>query len=168
MGSIKSSRFFKTGRTASLSVSTMSYSREATCRFNVASWSENLVTDIDGKGTRAGDAYYPDRGVTRTEVGYTYTGDIEGTSTLVYLIAYKADAAPVFGLERFEGAIGGHEGTCVFQHIGSQDQGSVSARIEVVPGMGTGGLEGLRGEADLSIGGHSDDGYELVLSYDVG
>lgn len=71
-------------------------------------------------------------------------------------------------MERFEGSIGGHEGTCVFQHIGSQDQGSVSARIEVVPGMSTGGLESLRGEADLSIGGHSDDGYELVLSYDIG
>jgi hypothetical protein len=34
--------------------------------------------------------------------------------------------------------------------------------------MGTGGLEGLRGEADLAIAGHSDDGYELVLSYDLG
>lgn len=145
----------------------MSYSHEATCRFNVASWSESLVIDIDGEGTTAGDAYYPNRGVTRSEVGYTYTGEMEGSSKLVYLITYKADAAPVFGLERFEGSIGGHEGSCVFQHIGSQDQGSVSARIEVVPGMGTGGLENLRGEADLSIGGHSDNGYELVLSYDV-
>lgn len=146
----------------------MSYLHEATCRFNVASWSESLVTDIDGEGTTAGDAYYPNRGVTRTEVGYTYTGEMEGSSKLVYLIAYKADAAPVLGLERFEGSIGGHEGTCVFLHIGNQDQGSVSARIEVVPGMGTGGLENLRGEADLSIGGHSDAGYELVLAYDIG
>ena len=33
--------------------------------------------------------------------------------------------------------------------------------------MGTGGLEGLRGEAELRIAGHSEDGYELVLAYDV-
>jgi hypothetical protein len=55
----------------------------------------------------------------------------------------------------------------VFQHIGSQDQGSVSGHVEVVPGMGTGGLESLRGEADLSIAGHSDDGYEIELRYDI-
>lgn len=145
----------------------MTYSHSATTRFDVASWSESLVTDIDGEGITSGDNYYPNRGVTRAEVGYTYTGDVEGTSTVAYLIAYKADAAPVVGLERFEGSIGGHEGSCVFRHVGEQDKGSVSARVEVVPGMGTGGLETLRGEAELSIAGHSDDGYPLVLSYDV-
>lgn len=146
----------------------MSYTHEATCRFNVSSWSEQLVTDIDGQGTTAGQAYYPDRGVTRAEVGYTYTGEIEGAGALTYLIAYKADAAPVLGLERFEGSIAGHEGTCVFQRIGRQDQGSVSERLEVVPGMGTGGLVGLRGAADILVAGHADNGYELVLSYDLG
>lgn len=145
----------------------MTYTHQATTRFTVASWTEELVTDIDGEGVTAGDNYYPNRGVTTTQVSYAYSGDIEGTSTLVYLIAYKADAAPVLGIERFEGSIGGHEGSCVFQHIGSQDQGSVAARIEVVPGMGTGGLENLRGRAELSIAGHSDNGYPLVLSYDI-
>jgi hypothetical protein len=117
----------------------MSYSHTAASKFKVASWSESTYVDIDG----------------------------EGTGTLVYLIAYKADAAPVLGLERFTGSIGGHEGSCVFRHVGSQDAGSVSARIEVVPGMGTGGLEGLVGEAELAIAGHSEDGYDLVLSYDI-
>ena len=55
----------------------------------------------------------------------------------------------------------------MLRHIGTQDAGSVSARLEVVPGMGTGGLEGLRGEAELTIAGHSDDGYEIVLRYDL-
>jgi Protein of unknown function (DUF3224) len=146
----------------------MTYSHKASATFDVAGWTEQLVTDIDGDGITAGDHYYPHRGVTRAEVRYSYTGDIEGSGTLVYLIAYKADAAPVLGLERFEGSIDGHEGSCVFRHVGSQDKGSVSARIEVVPGMGTGGLEGLRGEADLAISGHSDEGYPLVLAYDIG
>ncbi len=108
------------------------------------------------------------RGTTRADVTYSYAGDIEGTGTLTYLIAYKPDAAPVVGLERFEGSIDGHEGTCVFQHIGEQDEGSVSARITVVPGMGTGGLQDLRGEAELAIAGHAENGYELVLSYEFG
>ena len=86
---------------------------------------------------------------------------------MVYLIAYKAGEAPVLGLEQFVGSIGGHDGSCVFKHAGGQDAGSVSAHIEIVPGMGTGGLESLQGEAELKIAGHSDDGYELVLSYDI-
>jgi hypothetical protein len=145
----------------------MSYSHTATCKFKVASWSESVYADVDGEGTKVGELYYPKRGLSKAEVGYSYSGEIEGTGTLVYLIAYKADAAPVLGLERFTGSIGGHEGSCVFRHVGSQDAGSVSARVEVVPGMGTGGLEGLVGEAELAIAGHSDDGYQLVLSYDV-
>jgi len=56
----------------------------------------------------------------------------------------------------------------VLRHLGEQDAGSVRARLEVVPGMGTGALENLRGEADLVISGHSEDGYELVLHYDLG
>jgi hypothetical protein len=146
----------------------MSYANKATCRFDMTSWKEKAYVDIDeGEGTTAGDMYYPKRGLTHAQVEYAYRGDVEGTSTLSYLIAYKADAAPVLGLERFTGSIGGQEGSCVFQHVGSQDSGSVSTHLEVVPGMGTGGLEGLRGEADLRIAGPSEDGYELVLSYDL-
>ena len=146
----------------------MSYPHTATSKFRVAAWSESAYVDIDGEGTTAGETYYPKRGLTTAEVSYSYTGGLEGTSTLVYLIAYKADAAPVLGLEQFTGSIDGHEGSCVFRHVGNQDAGSVSARVEVVPGMGTGGLETLVGEAELRIGGPSEDGYDLVLSYDIG
>jgi Protein of unknown function (DUF3224) len=146
----------------------MTYTKKATCRFEVASWSEEVYVDIDeGEGTTAGDMYYPKRGLTRATVGYAYHGEVEGSSTLTYLIAYKADAAPVLGLEQFTGSIGGQEGSCVLRHTGSQDSGSVSAHLDVVPGMGTGGLTGLHGEAELTIAGHSENGYELVLSYDL-
>lgn len=145
----------------------MSYQHKANGRFNVASWSETLVADIDGTGTEVGEAYYPSRGLTRAEVSYTYHGDIEGRGEVVYLIAYHDAAAPVLGFERFTGSIAGHEGTCVFRHVGSQDKGSVSGHIEVVPGMGTGGLENLRGAADLSIAGHSETGYDLTLAFDI-
>jgi hypothetical protein len=53
------------------------------------------------------------------------------------------------------------------RHVGEQDAGAVRDRLEVVPGLGTGGLTGLRGEADLVIEGHAEDGYELVLHYDL-
>jgi hypothetical protein len=145
----------------------MTYSKKATCTFVVASWTEKAYVDIDGEGTTAGEMYYPRRGLSHAEVGYTYTGDVEGSSTLAYLIAYKPEGGPVLGLEQFTGSIGGHEGSCVFVHTGGQDAGSVTAHVEVLTGMGTGGLEGLRGGAELKIAGHSEDGYELVLSYDL-
>ncbi|MGH3447906.1 MAG: DUF3224 domain-containing protein [Nocardioidaceae bacterium] len=147
----------------------MSYSHVAKCKFQPASWLEKPYADIDGEGTTMGDNYYPKRGLTHAEVGFTYHGDVEGASTLAYLIAYKdGAAAPVLGFERFEGSIGGHEGSCVFQFIGNQDAGSVRGHVETVPGMGTGGLSDLRGEAELEIAGHAEDGYELVLHYDLG
>lgn len=146
----------------------MTYSRKATCRFDVASWKEEAYVDIDeGRGTRAGGMYYPQRGLSLAEVAYSYSGDIEGSSTQRCLIAYKADAAPVLSLEYFTGSVDGNEGTCVFLQTGTQSAGFVSTRLEVVPGMGTGGLERLRGEGELRIAGHSDDGYELVLAYDL-
>ena len=145
----------------------MTYSRTATCRFTVASWSEDLLVDVDGEGTRAGDLYYPNRGFSRAEVSYRYTGDLEATSTLSYLIAYKPDGAPVVGMEQVTGSLDGHDGSFVVQHTGWQDSGSVKGHLEIVPGLGTGGLETLRGEAELLIAGHSDDGYELVLHYEL-
>ncbi len=146
----------------------MTYTHKATSRFDVASWTEKTYVDIDpGEGTTAGDSYYPKRGLTEAEVSYTYAGEIEGSSTLRYLNAYKSDAAPVIGLEQFTGSIAGQEGSCVFLHIGSHEETSVTVHVQVVPGMGTGGLQGLRGDGDLQIAGHSDDGYELVLSYDL-
>jgi len=145
----------------------MTYSRTATCRFTVASWSEDVLVDVDGEGTTAGDRYYPNRGITRAQVSYAYTGDLDASSTLTYLIAYKPDRAPVVGLEQISGTLDGHDGSFVLQHSGWQDAGAVGGRMEVVPGLGTGGLEGLRGEAELTIDGHSDDGYELVLHYDL-
>lgn len=145
----------------------MSYSHKAVCTFSIASWSEPLISDIDGEGTTMGEGYYPNRGLTRAEVTYDYTGDIEGRSVLTYLISYKSGPAPIVGFERFEGSIGDQDGSCVLRHTGSHTGEGVAAHVEVVPGMGTGGLADLRGEAELRIEGHSDDGYDLVLGYDV-
>jgi hypothetical protein len=146
----------------------MSYAHTATCRFTVSSWSEELLSDIDGKGTTAGDVYYPQRGLSRASVGYAYSGEVEGVSTTTYLMGYRGGDDLVIGLERFEGSIGGRSGSCVLRHEAVHGAGAVSGTVTVVAGMGTGDLSELRGEARLLIQGHSEDGYELVLSYDVG
>ena len=147
----------------------MTYSKKAAGRFTVASWKEDVFADIDGRGaTTEGGAYYPERGLSHAAVSYTYSGQISGTSELAYLIVYRPDGAPVAGYERFVGSIDGHEGSCVFEHRGAHDATSVTARVTVVPGLGTGALANLRGEADVAIAGHGEDGYEFVLHYDLG
>jgi hypothetical protein len=166
------SRLCKIPRRRFPSVADMTtYIHKATCRFTVSSWEEEVYADIDGTGAAhrgSGDMHHPDRGLSRAQVSYCYTGDLEGTSTLVYLLGYRGGDDLVMGLERFEGSVAGHEGSFVLRHEAVHDSASVHGRVTVVPGMGTGALERLRGEAELTIAGHSEEGYELVLSYDVG
>lgn len=53
------------------------------------------------------------------------------------------------------------------QHTGDQDADGVRATLQVVEGMGTGGLGSITGEASVEIAGHSDDGYAITLTYDL-
>lgn len=145
----------------------MTHAHTITGRFDVASWAEEVVVDIDGDATERNGIRYPRRGFSRADVGYTYTGAIEGSSTIAYLISYRPGSAPMAGFERFEGSIDGHDGSLVLQHTGDHDAEGVRARLTIVEGMGTGGLEKMTGEAAVVLAGHSDDGYEITLSYDL-
>lgn len=145
----------------------MTHAHTTSGRFNVASWAETIVVDIDGDAIERNGVQYPKRGFSRAEAGYTYTGAIEGSSVIAYLISYRPDAAPIAGFERFEGSIDGHDGSLVFQHVGEQDAGGVRATLTIVEGMGTGGLENMTGEATVNLAGHSENGYELTLRYDL-
>jgi hypothetical protein len=142
----------------------MTYTQQATCRFTVASWSEEVYAEID-PGEEGSTT--PRRGLSRADVGYSYTGDLEATSTLVYLMGYRDGDDLVIGLERVEGSLAGHDGSFVLRHEAVHDASSVTGTVSVVPGLGTGGLENLRGEARLEIKGHGEEGYELVLAYDL-
>lgn len=145
----------------------MSYSNTADATLKMAGWEETLKEDIDkGEGETKNGVYYPKRGVTVVEASFAYSGDIEGTSTVYYLITYMPDApAPVLAVERFVGSIAGREGSCVMTSTGTQSPGDVDGHAEVVPGLGTGDLATLRGEIDLHIEGMSEDGYPVSMSY---
>lgn len=145
----------------------MTHAHTTTARFNVASWAETLIVDLDGDAAEVNGVRYPKRGFSRADVGYTYTGSIEGTSVIAYLISYRPGNAPVTGFERFEGSIDGHDGSLVFQHVGEHDAEGVRATLTIVEGLGTGGLEKMTGEATINLAGHSDNGYEITLAYNL-
>ena len=146
------------------------FSNTATTTMNVARWHEAAYVDIDGDGTQMGDdVYIPTRGLTTSETDYTYSGEIEGTGVARMIGAYgnPAGGAVFEAYEQFTGSIAGQEGSCVWRISGTYVEATVRSHLTVIPGLGTGGLEGLVGEADMVL---SEEGggeaYGFVLSYD--
>ena len=95
--------------------------------------------------------------LTRIHVEESFAGDIAGDGVVEFLQAARADGSAIFvGIERVTGTVGGRRGTFLLQDAGTVADGIVSGDWFVVPGSGTGGLAGLRGEggfrADLGEG----------------
>jgi hypothetical protein len=115
----------------------------ANATFEVKSWDEKPFNEIEGAPKLA-----------HVTVTHEYRGDIEGESTLVYLMAWPTETIASFvGLERVTGRIGDRSGTFVLQHTGTLKDGIADAKWSVVPGSGTGDLRGLRGEGGF-VSGH--------------
>ena len=77
--------------------------------FEIGSWDEKPFDEAVGVAK-----------LTRASVTKTYTGDIDGTSTTEWLMAYEPDKSARFvGIERIRGTIGGRHGSLVLQHVGT-------------------------------------------------
>jgi hypothetical protein len=131
---------------------------QATATFAIKSWDEKTW---EGKPA----AEVTGAKLTRAEVSYTYQGDLEGESTVQYLMSYHENGnTPFIALERFVGRLGGRSGSVVFQHLGEADATDVKGTLTVLPGSGTGELQGLRGQAQIALSGHQDR-YPITFDY---
>jgi hypothetical protein len=93
-------------------------------RFEVASWDE---TPFEG-----GDEATK---LTEALVSKRYNGDIEGTSTTKWLMAYSPDKSALFvGIEHIAGTIGGKKGGIVLLHDGEYRDGVASAVLRIASG----------------------------------
>jgi len=94
----------------------------------------------------------------------TFTGDIDGESPVRALQVQRGDhSASMVSLQRVRGKLGGREGTFVLQGSEVIANGKIKATWFVVPGSGTGGLSGLRGEGGFE--GDFGKGSEATLDY---
>jgi Protein of unknown function (DUF3224) len=94
----------------------------------------------------------------------TFTGDIEGESPVRALQVLREDkSACLVSIQRFRGKLGGRQGTFVLQGSETVENGKIKARWFVVPGSGTGGLSGLRGEGGFE--GEFGKGSDGTLEY---
>jgi hypothetical protein len=94
----------------------------------------------------------------------SFAGDIEGESPVRGLQVLRSDrSASMVSMQRFNGKLGGRQGSFVLQGSEIVEQGTIKATWFVVPGSGTGELSGLRGEGGFE--GQFGKGSEGILDY---
>ena len=127
---------------------------KATVVYEITAWDEEPIED-PGQGPR----------IVRAVVGKAFRGDLDGESRAEMLIARSDQGEGYVAIERVKGVLGGRHGTFVVQHGATQGEGvAPQAFARIVPGSGTGELEGLRGEGEF----RRDGGSVLTLDYDIG
>jgi hypothetical protein len=101
---------------------------------DVTSWDEKTISESG-----------PTK-ITRTTMGQSCTGDIEGTSASELVMYYQeGGTATIVGFLTIDGSIGDRSGTVVLRSIGGFDGSEATADLTVVQGSGTGGLSGITG-----------------------
>ena len=101
--------------------------------FEITSWEESTY-DTFGDGGK----------LTRVEVEASYEGDLSGTASVEYLMAYAGkESARFVGQQRFKGDAGDRTGSVVLQLSGTFDGSTVNA-------TGTGDFAGMEGRGSFS------------------
>jgi hypothetical protein len=89
-------------------------------------------------------------GLAQADVKQKFTGDIEGTGSVRWLMFYRADkSADWVGLQLINGQVSGRRGSFVLQSGGVFDGSQVRGEWSVLGGSGTGELEGLSGSGQI-------------------
>jgi hypothetical protein len=119
------------------------------------------------------EATYEELGVgaklTRARMDFDFSGGIAGAASSQSLMFYRADGTAVFsGLQRITGQLDGHAGSFVLQTDGTYEGGEARSRWLVIPGSGSGELEGLRGEGTAVAPGGPNGSFTFDYDYDLG
>lgn len=109
----------------------------------------------------------PDAGLGRMSIDKVFEGDLQASSQGEMLSAGspQSGSAGYVAVERVTGALHGRRGSFALQHSATMHRGAFSLSITVVPGSGTGALDGLSGTMNVIIadGRHSYEfDYELA------
>lgn len=116
--------------------------QHATGTFEVA------VTPADPEVKEAG------LGLSRYTLAKTFTGGMSGAGVGQMLAGGPSDEVGAYvALERFVGTVNGRQGAFLMAHRGDMNTEGYTLSITVVPGSGTGELEGISGDFALVIEG---------------
>jgi catechol 2,3-dioxygenase-like lactoylglutathione lyase family enzyme len=109
-----------------------------------------------------------DGAVNRLELRKRFHGDLEGEGTGMMLGAGdpSGGSAGYVAIEMVRGALHGRLGGFAFVQLGVMHAGSQTLHYEVVPGSGSGELEGITGRLQLSIEADGTHRFELTYGLD--
>lgn len=93
-----------------------------------------------------------------------YSGAIEGSSELHYLMSYQSASLALFvGFELVTGKVNGKSGSFTVQHNGKFENGVASSSFVIVSNSGTGELVNIAGSGSFKSGELGQANYELHL-----
>lgn len=95
----------------------------------------------------------PEAKIGRMSIDKTFAGDLSATSQGEMLSGGSPaeGSAGYVAIERVTGTLGGASGSFLLQHSGTMTPAEQVATITVVPGSGTGELEGIAGAMQIAI-----------------
>jgi hypothetical protein len=103
----------------------------------------------------------PADGITRFSINKQLHGGLEGTTRGEMFGAgdFKKGAAGYVAIEQVTGTLDGKQGTFVLQHLATMDANGPHMQVGIVPGSGTGQLQGITGTFTIVVSGgeHSYD-----------
>ena len=109
---------------------------------------------------------YSDRGegrLTRSGGAQAFSGDVEGTGRIEWLMCYRADRTAEFvGLQEIDGTLDGRRGEFVLTSSGSHDGVRSKGSWTVITGSGKGELAGIVGSGTWIAGPGPQATYELT------
>jgi hypothetical protein len=121
------------------------------------------------KVTGGHEEVYADRGegrLTRSGGTQQFSGDIEGTGRIEWLMCYRADRTAEFvGLQQIDATIDGRRGEFVLTSVGSHDGVRSRGSWTIVPRSGKGELAGIVGNGVWAAGPGPQATFEL--SYEM-
>ncbi len=82
-----------------------------------------------------------------------FSGALEATSVVQMISAGNpaSGSAAYVAIERIAGTLDGRSGSFMTCHRGIMDGGAVSLEVDIVPGSGSEGFEGIRGKMTIRI-----------------
>lgn len=132
---------------------------KATASYKVNKWEEQTYEQIS-----------PESKLTKASVEYAFSGDLEGTASVEYIMFYSYSdpkdphnsVASYVGLIRFRGSLAGKSGSFVMIDNGAFKGGTASSRLVIADGSGTEGLHGIMGTGSYRA---NKEGFYIELEY---
>jgi hypothetical protein len=103
----------------------------------------------------------------RNDFTKTFTGDLVGTGSGVMLTGGDppTGTAGYVAIETVDGRLHEYDGSFALQQFGTIAHGEIFLRYAIVPGSGSGALQGITGALELTV--ETDGTHHYALTYEL-